>query len=88
MAISKADLRINKSDYHFVPEFNSETSYHTITQEDAADPGRIVSKYGFNHDMWKVILKFNEVVDPIDELVPGMVLLIPQRGDLQKLKRI
>ena len=88
MSVSKDDLRINESDYYKIPTLREQPTNHRLTADDVADPGRIALTYGFSHDMWKVILKFNSIVDPIDELIPGLLLEIPSQGDVQRLRKI
>ena len=88
MSISKADLRINNSDYFREILMSKVPKYHVITELDVADPGRIALTYGFTHDLWKIILKYNHVVDPIDELSAGEILQIPDNEELKSLKTV
>ena len=88
MALTKDTLRLNNSDYYKIPKIREQPINHTLTFEDVADPGKVALNYGFSHEMWKVLLRFNSIVDPIDELIPGLILSIPNAEDLKRLKQI
>ena len=88
MAVTKDDLRINESDYYRIPKFQDEPRYHTITEKDTADPENIAFAYDLSRELWKVVLRFNGIVDPLDDLVVGNTLAVPTISDIQRLKDI
>ena len=88
MAVNKDNLSINNSNYYRDLPISEEPSYYTVTNEDAADPGRVALKFRHKHDIWRIILKFNKIVDPIEEMTAGTVLRIPSKADISNLKRL
>ena len=84
--ITKENLRIKDSNFYDVPDFVEEPTKHIITDEDILDPGRITHLYGYKFDLWSIILRFNNIIDPFSDLEPGMVLLIPSRKDLREIE--
>ena len=84
--ITKEHLRIKDSNFYDTPDFIEEPIKHTVTDEDINDPGRVTHMYGYKFNLWSVILRFNNVVDPFDDLEPGMVILIPDKKDLRKIE--
>jgi len=83
--ISKGYLRYTDSNFYKKLVFKFEPWRHRVTFEDINDPGRVTFKYGLPFASWPLILKFNAIVDPFEDLVTGIVLLIPT---LKELKRV
>lgn len=88
MSVTIDDIRINESDYFHSLEFSSIPSTYILKHEDIADPGRIALKSGYRHNLWPIILKYNNIVDPMEELVVGLTLQIPAREDINRLKEL
>jgi hypothetical protein len=84
--ISKGDLRIPDSNFYEIPNLKEEPIAHTVTDEDVNDPGRITHLYDYPFDTWAVIMRFNNIVDPINDLVPGLVIYIPSKRDLKEIE--
>jgi hypothetical protein len=85
-AITKKDLIINGSNYYKENFFVEQAKQYPVVFEDIADPERIATKNGYTSAQWPLIMRFNRILDPIEELVPGIYLLMPTPGDLNALK--
>lgn len=58
------------------------SSTYTVTQKDVANlPGISYNVYGTT-DFWHVILVFNGLSDPLNDLYPGLVLQIPDKTSI------
>lgn len=88
MPITKDDLRLNESDYYEDIILDEQPILHTVTEEEASDPGRIALAFGYTHEQFKIILRYNGLIDPFDEVVPGFIMNIPSLQDIQKLRKI
>ena len=59
------------------------TSSITLTAEHMCNlPGQSEQLYGDNGNMWRVLLEFNGIVNPVQDLYPGLVLRVPQISDV------
>lgn len=57
----------------------------TVTQKDIANlPGIAHREYG-SVDLWRVILSYNAIKDPIQDIVPGTVLILPTKSSVISL---
>jgi hypothetical protein len=86
MAITKEDLRETESNIYKETNFFEDPIQHIITEEDVHDPGRITILYDLPFDTWPLILRYNVIVDPIDQMIPGNILFIPTIRELRRLK--
>lgn len=60
-------------------------STYVVTAKDVANlPGISFNVYGTT-DLWHVILSFNGLSDPLNDLYPGLVLNIPNKSDVLAL---
>jgi hypothetical protein len=84
--IVKADLRIKDSNFYKSILFKDEPTTYTITDEDVYDPGRIAIMKDLPFELWSVIMRMNNVVDPFNDLIPGLVLYIPTLRELKKIE--
>ena len=84
--LSKGDLRIEGSNFYKENQFFEEPIKHTVTIEDIYDPGRITFIYDYPFEYWNIILRYNNVVDPFEDITPGMTLLIPSKKDLRDIE--
>lgn len=58
---------------------------YTVTAKDVANlPGISFNVYGTT-DLWHIILAFNGLSDPLNDLYPGLVLNIPNKSDVLSL---
>jgi hypothetical protein len=56
-----------------------------VTAKDVANlPGISFNVYGTT-DLWHIILAFNGLSDPLNDLYPGLVLNIPNKSDVLSL---
>lgn len=64
-----------------------EPKYYRVDDSDISDPGTISSKcYGDVH-FWWVILLVNGIQNPFLDLIPGMILIIPNVIDIYNFQR-
>lgn len=57
----------------------------TVSQQDIANlPGIAYREYG-STDLWRIILSFNGIKDPIQDIVPGTVLILPTKSSVINL---
>lgn len=84
--LTKEDLRETDSNFYKDFTFKEEPTKHMITDEDQFDPGRVMFLYDLPFDYWPIIMKLNGIVDPINDLEPGLIILIPTNSELRKLK--
>jgi hypothetical protein len=84
--LTKENLRVEDSNFYNIPVINEEPIRHRVTDEDVYDPGRIMFLYEYPFDQWPVILRFNNIIDPFEDLIPGMVLQIPTKQSLKDLE--
>lgn len=60
------------------------TTTITLTEHHIANPAGLSEElYKDNGDMWRVILHFNGIKNPVQDLYPGRVLRIPSPSAVQ-----
>ena len=84
--ITKEDLRIPESSYFKTPIFYRSGLTIFIPEEDAYDPGKIALNANLDHEQWSLLMAFNVIIDPLEELYPGRTLLIPDIFDIKRIK--
>lgn len=57
-------------------------SLFTVKAEDAANLPGIAFKLFGDTTYWRVLLEYNGLTDPIDDIYPGVVLNIPSKADV------
>jgi len=85
--ITKEDTRVYDSSYFVRPTYYSSGTTVIVAEEDAYDPGKIALKAGLDHEQWSLLMAFNGIIDPIEELYPGSALLIPSISDIKRIKQ-
>ncbi len=58
------------------------SSTYTITESDLANLVGIADKMYGDVSLWRVLLAFNGLQDPIQDIYPGLVLKIPSKSDI------
>ena len=86
--ITKTDYRETGSNRYVTLKFTQEPVTYLVTQDDIYDPGRIALNFGYPIDLWPIILKFNNILDPLADLDPGDQLLIPTLADIKRFRNI
>ena len=57
----------------------------TVTQRDMANlPGIAHREYG-SVDLWRIILSYNGIKNPIQDVIPGTTLIIPTKSSVISL---
>jgi len=82
--IAKTDLKDNGSDYYREKFLYFPTTEYVLDREDIYDPGRVMFKIGYPFSAWNLILRINNIIDPLS-LEVGQKIRIPDRRDLQEL---
>lgn len=55
---------------------------YRVSVDDMSNlPGIAFKAYGTT-DLWRVILEFNGLSDPLNDVFPGQILNIPQKSDI------
>jgi hypothetical protein len=85
--ITKEHLRVTTSSYFKTPDVINTYSRYTVTKDDVSDPSRIALKVGWAHNQWPLLLAFNSITDPINELTVGSSIIIPNNEDVKVLKK-
>lgn len=57
------------------------TTYTVKAQDMANLPGISFNLYGTT-DLWHVLLSFNGLSDPLNDIYPGLVLNVPNKNDI------
>jgi hypothetical protein len=86
MGVTKETLRYLDSNVYKDVQFKNEPKQYIITDEDALDPGKICLSLGYPFDFWPILLKYNNIVDALAELLPGMTIYVPPLAEIQKLE--
>lgn len=86
MAVKKENLRYSESNFYKKPTFEGEPLVHIVDEEDLFDPGRLTHIYDLPFNSWPLILRFNDIVDYIEEVEAGDTLLIPSIKDLKNIE--
>lgn len=85
--IEKSNVRIPESNfYRRDVELKETPKFHQITEMEIYDPGRIMLKYDYPMKWWNLILRINNIIDPIDGLEPGIYIAIPHKKDLKRIQ--
>lgn len=58
------------------------TSTYVITESDLANLAGMAYKLYADVSLWRVLLTYNGLQDPIQEVYPGMVLKVPAKADI------
>ncbi len=62
--------------------FKRDVQYHTVTEQEIGRYDLIAQQYYGNVDWWWIIAASNEILNPIEELVTGVPLVIPNILDV------
>lgn len=84
--IAKDDLRINGSLYFKEPRWTVLPEEYVVKFEDEGDPGRIALNLGLPFEVWKVVARFNRIVDPFTDIKAGDIIYVPTATMLSKIK--
>lgn len=84
--LTKNLLRYPDSNAYKDVIFTDEPIKYTVTDEDVYNIGRVTFLFGLPFNTWPIILRFNGIIDPIDEIEPGITLYIPTIKELKKLE--
>lgn len=69
-----------KSTYKNIRFLLSKTSTYTVTKKDMGRIATISYNVYGTTTLWRVLLEYNQIHDPITELYPGVVLDIPDQA--------
>ena len=76
---------IFKSKYKNLRYSLSPASVYKLQADDLANlPGLSFKLFG-STDYWRILLDYNGLYDPLNDLYPGLVLNVPSRSDLLTL---
>jgi hypothetical protein len=84
--LKKEQLHIPLSNFYIRFPFKEEPIRHLVTDDDLYDPGKLAFKYNFPFSYWSIILRYNGIVDPINDIEVGMILYIPSAKELKNLE--
>lgn len=84
--ITKSILRYTDSNSYKDIIITEEPIKYIVSDEDVYNIGRITFIFGLPFNSWPIILRYNNIIDPIDEINPGMILYIPTLKELKKLE--
>ena len=59
-----------------------EPAVHRITVAEEGRPDIIAAKYYGNWSYWWVVMVFNDIMDPFEELLAGSVITLPVEEDI------
>jgi len=83
--VTKENLRYKDSNIYKDVPFIAEPTKYVVTDEDALDPGRICFVFGYPFDFWPILMRYNNIVDPLS-LEAGVEIYIPPLQEIQKLE--
>lgn len=69
-----------KSTYKNIRFLLNKTSTYTVTKKDMGRIATISYNVYGTTSLWRVLLEYNQIHDPITELYPGVVLDIPDKS--------
>ena len=84
--ITKKNLREKDSNFYKSLKFIDEPILFTISDDEVTDFGKIMFALNYPFEYWNIILKYNDVIDPFEDLPAGTTLLIPPQKDLVNLE--
>lgn len=62
-------------------------SYHKVTTADLMRPDLISWQYYQNVEFWWIICYVNRIMNPLKEIVPGAILIIPSIYDIFNFRK-
>jgi len=73
LSYDNGDISLERSPYIYTPSEND--VYHTVKDDETIQ--NIADQYYQDSGLWGVIADANLIYNPIDEIVPGLQLVIP-----------
>lgn len=69
-----------KSTYKNIRYLLQQASTYTVTKQDAGRIATISYNIYETTSLWRVLLEYNQINDPLTELYPGVVLAVPDQA--------
>ena len=78
---------LSSGDFQLLFKTTKKPRLYQLDKYEAGRPDLLAYKIYQNTQLWWILMKYNDIIDPFSELVEGFVLKVPDLKDIQTFQR-